>query len=244
MKAKIHSFESFGTVDGPGIRFVVFFKGCPMRCRYCHNPDTWDISQATEYETDDIASRVMKYKSYYTGGGGVTLSGGEPLMQIDAATELLKNLKSKGIHTCIDTCGYMFNPNDEQSVAKHKELIKYTDLFLLDIKQINKEKHIDLTRVKNDNTLAFAKFLSDNNKDMWIRYVLVPGYSDDEQDIINLKSFIDTLSTVKKIEVLPYHSLGVVKYEKLGLEYSLKDVKPPSGESVLKTKELLGVIGK
>lgn len=239
MIGKIHSFESFGTVDGPGIRFVIFFKGCPLRCKYCHNPDTWTFDNAKEYDTDQIVKEALKYKNYINNGGGITITGGEPLYQFDFALELLKKFKEKGIHTAVDTSGYIFNPDDEDSIAKHKELIKYADLFLLDIKQIDDKKHIELTGKTNKNTLAFAKFLSDNNKDMWIRHVLVPGITTDEADLRKLKEFIDTLKTVRKVEVLPYHTMGVVKYKELNIKYRLEGVNPPTKEEVQKAKEIL-----
>ena len=239
MKGKIHSFESFGTVDGPGIRYVIFFKGCPLRCKFCHNPDTWTFEGSKEYEVDEVVNQAMKYKNYFMRNGGITITGGEPLVQIDFAIELLKKFKALGVHTAVDTSGFMFDPNNEESVNKHKELIKYADLFLLDIKQIDNDKHIDLTGKPNTNTLAFAKFLSDNNKDMWIRHVLVPGITTNVDDLKKLKEFIDTLKTVKKIEVLPYHTMGVVKYQNLNIDYPLKGVLPPTKEEVKMAKEIL-----
>ena len=242
MKGLVHSFETFGTVDGPGIRFVLFLKGCPLRCKYCHNPDTWTMDGAKEHEVSDIVNRVLKYKGYYGDKGGITVSGGEPLVQIDFVIELFKELKKHNINTAVDTSGFMYNPDNEESVKKHIELNKYTDLFLLDIKHIDKEGHLELTGVKNDNTLAFAKFLSDNNKDMWIRHVIVPGYTLNDEYLIKLKSFIDTLNNVQKIDILPYHTMGEVKYNNLGLEYPLKGVRTPSKEEIINVKKLLGVI--
>ena len=242
MKGLIHSFETFGTVDGPGIRFVLFLKGCPLRCKYCHNPDTWTKEGAQEYQVSDIVTRVLKYKGYYGDKGGITVSGGEPLVQIDFVIELFKELKKHNINTAVDTSGFMFNPDNEESVKKHLELIKYTDLFLLDIKHIDPVGHIELTGVKNDNTLAFAKFLSDYNKDMWVRHVVVPGITLNEEYLLRLKEFIDTLNNVQKIEVLPYHTLGEVKYKNLGLEYPLKGVNTPTKEEILNVKKILGVI--
>ncbi len=242
MIGKIHSFESFGTVDGPGIRYVIFFKGCPLRCKYCHNPDTWTMNGAKDYDADTIVTHALKYKSYFGDKGGITVTGGEPLVQIDFIIELFKKFKEKGIHTAIDTSGYMFNPNDEESVNKHKELLKYTDLFLLDIKHIENDEHLKLTAVSNDNVLAFARFLSDNNKPMWIRHVLVPDITSKDEYLIKLKEFIDTLKTVEKIEVLPYHTMGKVKYDNLGIQYPLEGVRTPSKEEVENAKRLLGVI--
>ena len=242
MKGLVHSFETFGTVDGPGIRFVLFLKGCPLRCKYCHNPDTWTTTGASEHDVNDIVNRVLKYKGYYGDKGGITVSGGEPLTQIDFVIELFKELKKHNINTAVDTSGFMFNPDNEECVNKHIELNKYTDLFLLDIKHIDPVGHIDLTGVKNDNTLAYAKFLSDNNKDMWIRHVVVPGITLNEEYLLRLKEYIDTLSTVKKIDVLPYHTMGEVKYNNLGIEYPLKGVKAPSKEEIINVKKILGVI--
>ena len=241
MKANIHSFESFGTVDGPGIRFVIFFKKCNLRCGYCHNPDTWDGEINKEYTVEELTKMVLRYKNYFGENGGVTVTGGEPLLQIDFVIELFKELKSKGIHTCVDTSGYEFRPEDPENKSKYDELLKYTDLFLLDIKHIDDEKCIKLTGKTNKYTLQFAKYLSDNNKHMWIRQVLVPGWTDDFDDLKKTKEFINTLKNVDKVEVLPYHTMGNVKYEKLGISYRFKDVEPPTKETVAKAKEILGV---
>ncbi len=238
MAGRIHSFESFGTVDGPGIRFVVFLQGCPLRCQYCHNPDTWGAG-GEEYSAEEVVTRALRYKNYFGDKGGVTVTGGEPLVQIDFVIELFTLLKAKGIHTCVDTSGITFNPNSEKSVEKHEKLLEVTDLFLLDIKHIDEEKCKKLTGQSNENTLAFAKFLSDRGKTIWIRQVLVPNITDDEDDLKKTRAFIDGLQTVEKVEVLPYHSMGVVKYEKLGLEYPLKDVQTPSKEKVTYAKRIL-----
>lgn len=233
----IHSIETFGTVDGPGIRFVLFLKGCPLRCLYCHNPDTWSMDNTMNLDTTDIASIVMKYKNYYK-NGGVTISGGEPLLQIDFVIELLKLIKELGLHTAIDTSGCTFDSNDTK---KYDELIKYVDLFLLDIKHIDNEKCLKLTGKSNVNTLAFARYLDKNNKKMWIRQVLVPGFTSDLENLKKTRSFIETLNNVEKIECLPYHTLGVVKYKVLGIDYPLMDVSTPSKELVdMATKILNG----
>ena len=238
MTGRIHSFESFGTVDGPGIRFVVFLQGCPLRCQYCHNPDTWQ-GGGTEYSAEEIANRALKYKNYFGENGGVTVTGGEPLLQIDFVIELFKILKEKGIHTCVDTSGFTFQQENENSVKKHRELLDYTDLFLLDIKHIDEEACVKLTGQSNQNTLAFAKFLSDNGKKLWIRQVLVPNITDNEEALKRTRAFIDTLKTVEKVEVLPYHTMGVVKYEKLGLKYPLEGVEAPKKERVETAKKIL-----
>lgn len=238
MVGRIHSFESFGTVDGPGIRFVAFLQGCPLRCKYCHNPDTW-LFGGTEYSAEEVAARAVKYRSYFGDKGGVTVSGGEPLLQIDFVIKLFTILKSKGVNTCVDTSGITFNENDEESVRKHRELLKVTDLFLLDVKHIDDEAHKALTGRSNAHTLAFAKFLSENGKKMWIRHVLVPGHTDDDQALEALSEFISTLKTVEHVEVLPYHTMGEVKYKKLGYDYSLTGVKPPEKERVENAKRIL-----
>ncbi len=238
MTGRIHSFESFGTVDGPGIRFVIFLQGCPLRCQYCHNPDTWGVG-GEEYSVQDVVQRAIRYKNYFGDKGGVTVTGGEPLLQIDFVIELLTELKKKGIHTCIDTSGIMFHPNDELSVEKHKQLLSVTDLVLLDIKHIDDEACKKLTGQSNANTLAFARFLSDNGTKIWIRQVLVPGITDGDEDLKKTRAFIDSLKTVEKVEVLPYHTMGTVKYEKLGMEYPLKDVAAPTKERVMNAKNIL-----
>ena len=240
MIGRIHSFESFGTVDGPGIRFVTFLQGCPLRCQYCHNPDTW-LSGGTEYSAEEVAKRILRYRNYFGEKGGATVSGGEPLLQIDFVIELFTILKANGIHTCVDTSGITFRADDEKSVEKHEKLLEVADLILLDIKHIDDGAHKTLTGVSNQNTLAFAKFLSDHGKKMWIRHVLVPEKTDDDGALEKLKSFIDTLKTVEKVEVLPYHTLGEVKYEKLGYEYPLKGLEPPTKERVENARKILGL---
>lgn len=241
MDGKIHSFESFGTVDGPGVRFVVFLQECRLRCLYCHNPDTWEAHSQNIYTPEQVAKKALHYKNYWGDRGGVTVTGGEPLLQIDFVLELFTLLKEKNVHCTVDTCGFAFVQENADCVAKHKALLEKTDLFLLDIKHIDDEKCKVLTGQSNKHTLNFAKFLSDNNKDMWIRYVLLPGYTDDEIYLKQTREFLDSLKTIRKIEVLPYHTMGVVKYQNLGLEYPLKGVKAPSAESVQKAKEILGV---
>lgn len=240
MTGRIHSFESFGTVDGPGIRFVIFLQGCPLRCKYCHNPDTWGFG-GKEYDVETVCSQALRYRNYFGDKGGVTVTGGEPLLQIDFVIELFKRLKAEGIHTCIDTSGFMFNADNLESVRKHEELLTVTDLFLLDVKHIDDAKHTELTGKSNKNTLAFAKFLDEHKKPIWIRHVLVPEHTDEDGALYELKKFIDSLSCVEKVEVLPYHTMGVVKYENLGLDYPLKGVETPSKERVKNAKQILGV---
>lgn len=236
LKARIHSFESFGTVDGPGIRFVVFMQGCPLRCKYCHNRDTWDFQGGTEYSLEDVLSQIRKYKNYFMpSGGGVTISGGEPLLQLKFLLELFPKLKAQGIHLAIDTSGSFDLTNDL------KKLIDMTDLFLLDIKCINDDICRDLTGVSNKKELTFAKYLSSIRKPMWIRQVLVPGITDKEKDLLKLKTFISSLRTVEKIEILPYHDMGRFKWEKLGLIYPLDGVPVASQEDVDRAKKILGI---
>ncbi len=244
MIGKIHSFFAGGTVDGPGIRFVIFLKGCPLRCMYCHNPDTWTQENALEYTVEDVVKDALKYRGYFANGGGVTVSGGEPLLQIDFLIELFKKLKAYNIHTACDTSGVIFDKNNPELMGKFDELLKYTDLFLLDIKHINNEEHIKLTGKPNKNILEFAHYLSENGKHMWIRHVLVPGITLNDTYLKQTKEFIDTLQNVDKIEVLPYHTMGIVKYENLGIPYRLKGVEPPSKEEIRHAKEILGVIKK
>ena len=234
--AKIHSFESFGTVDGPGIRYVIFLQGCHLKCKYCHNRDTWDINGGYYSSLDEILNKIENYKNYIMPNGGVTVTGGEPLLQVHFLIELFKKLKEKNIHTCIDTSGMVDITEDI------KTLLNYTDLVLLDIKHIDPIKCKDLVGVSNERELKFAEYLSQNNIDMWIRQVLIPGYTDDENDLRKLKSFIDKLNSVKKVELLPYHNMGEYKWKKLGLNYDFKDVKVPTADEVKNAKEILGII--
>lgn len=242
MTGRIHSFESFGTVDGPGIRFVIFMQGCPLRCKYCHNPDSWDVRGGTVYTPEEVAENALRYKKYWRGGGGVTVSGGEPLLQIEFVTELFRILKGEGVHTAVDTSGITFNHESEESVKRHAELLKYADLFLLDIKHIDSAECKKLIGADNKNELAFAKYLSENGKDIWVRHVLVPGITDNDEYLKAIRAFIDGLETVRRVEVLPYHTMGEVKYKNLGIDYPLKGVKPPEKDRVENAKAILGAI--
>ena len=234
--AKVHSIESFGTVDGPGIRFVLFLQGCHLQCKYCHNRDTWDINGGEYKSVDEIVEKINRYKNYIIpSGGGVTVTGGEPLIQASFVLELFKKLKENGIHTCVDTSA-MFALTDGI-----KEVLKYTDLVLLDIKHIDDEKCKELVGVSNKKELEFARYLSDNNIKMWIRQVLVPGYTDNEQDLLKLKDFLATLKTLEKVQVLPYHNMGKYKWEKLGLEYPLEGVREANQEDIDIAKKILGI---
>lgn len=231
--AKVHSIESFGTVDGPGIRFVLFLQGCNLKCKYCHNRDTWDIKGGEFRSLDDIFEKILRYKNYICPHGGVTITGGEPLLQYQFLIQLFKKLKKEKIHTCIDTSG-MVILND-----KLKELIDLTDLFLLDIKHIDPEKCEDLVGFSNERELNFARYLSENGNHMWIRQVLVPGFTDDKEDLLKLKEFISSLKNVDKVEILPYHNMGVYKWKKLGLKYELEGVPEASEQDVKKAKRIL-----
>lgn len=229
MKGHVHSIESFGTVDGPGIRMVIFLKGCPMRCLYCHNPDTWEMGGGTEMTVDQLLRQFEASKHFYS-NGGITVSGGEPLMQIDFVTELFEAATARGIHTCLDTSGITFRPDHEASMAKLDRLLAVTKLVMLDIKHIDPEEHVRLTRQENTRILAFARYLDSKAVPMWIRHVVVPGITDREEDLYKLGLFIGELNHVKALDVLPYHDMGKAKYEKLELEYPLKDVKPMDKE--------------
>ncbi len=233
VKGKIHSIESFGLVDGPGVRFVVFFQGCKMRCKFCHNPDTWVCEGAdeVEYTASALMEKALRFRPYWKNNGGITVSGGEPLLQLDFLIEFFRLAKKEGIHTTIDTAGNPFT-RDEPFFSKFNELMSYTDLILLDIKEIDNDKHKMITGFDNGNILDMARYLSDIGKPVWIRHVLTPGLSDFDEDIDDLSAFIDTLTNVERVEVLPYHTLGTFKWEKLGIDYSLKDTDPPSEDRV------------
>ena len=233
--AKIHSIESFGTVDGPGIRFVIFLQGCHLKCKYCHNRDTWDINCGNYESLDDIFNKILRYKNYIYHNGGVTVTGGEPLLQVKFLIELFKKLKAENIHTCIDTSGMVAITEDI------KTLLSLTDLVLLDIKHIDPIKSKNLVGFSNERELAFAKYLSDNGIHMWIRQVLIPGYTDDESDLLKLKDFISGLENVDKIEILPYHDMGKYKWKELGLKYELDDVRVANDDDVKRAKKILGI---
>lgn len=232
---RIHSFETFGTVDGPGIRFVIFMQGCSLKCKYCQNRDTWDLNGGTEYTVSEIIKMISKYKNYFGEKGGVTISGGEPLLQVDFVINLFKELKKMNIHTAIDTSG-AFIISD-----KIKKMIDLTDLFLLDIKCINDDICKELTGVSNKNELAFARYLDKINKPLWIRQVLVPGITDKEEDLLLLKKFIKSLKNVENIEILGYHNLGKFKWYELGYKYELEHVPNATEEDIKRAKEILEI---
>ncbi len=236
MVGRIHSIETFGTVDGPGIRFVIFMQGCTLRCKYCHNRDTWEINSGKTTTVPELIKQIEKYRTYIdNSGGGVTVSGGEPLVQAEFVTELFKELKSIGIHTALDTSGSL--PLSNQI----KELLKYTDLVILDIKHIDNEKALKLTGFSNKNNLEFANYLSNVGIPVWIRQVLIPGFTDDKFDLQKLKKFIDSLNNVEKVELLPYHDLGKFKWKEFGDKYELENVTPPTQEEIKKAENILGI---
>ena len=207
-----------------------------MRCRYCHNPDTWKMDGGDEVTADEILKRALRFKPYWGKDGGITISGGEPLLQIDFVIELFKKAKELGINTCIDTAGNPFTKEDP-FFSKFEELMKYTDLLLLELKEINPTRHKDLTGFDNSNIIEMAKYLSEINKPVWIRHVLVPEHSDFDEDLDALGDFIDTLSNVDRVEILPYHTLGKFKWENLGIPYTLESISPPSAERIENAKQ-------
>ena len=233
--AKLHSIETFGTVDGPGIRFVIFLQGCHLKCKYCHNRDTWNMNSGSYISVDELLAQIEKYKTYIMPNGGVTVTGGEPLLQPLFLLSLFKRLKDQNIHTAIDTSG-MVEINDTI-----KEVLSLTDLVLLDIKHIIPDKCKDLVGFSNEKELNFAQYLSDNNIPIWIRQVLIPDITDDREDLLKLKQFIHSLKTVEKIELLPYHNMGEFKWIKLGEEYPLKNVRQATSDDVKRAKKILGI---
>ena len=219
MNGYIHSTESFGSVDGPGVRFVIFVAGCPMRCQFCHNPDTWNMQVGEKRSADELLAQALRYKSYWKDGGGITVSGGEPLMQMDFMLELFRKAKEKGINTTIDTSGAPFT-REEPFFSKFNELMKYTDLLLVDIKHIDEEQH-------------------KIGKPVWIRHVLVPQRNDKDEYLEKLYDFISTLKNVLKVEVLPYHTFGEYKWKELGYEYPLAGIEPPTKERIENANRIL-----
>ena len=239
-KGRISATESFGSVDGPGIRFIVFVQGCRYRCQYCHNPETWEREGGYEATAQEIFRQAWRYRPYWKQTGGITVSGGEPLLQLAFVTELFRIAKAKGVNTVIDTAGEPFT-YDEPFFSAFEELLPLTDLFLLDLKQIDDVKHRALTGVSNESALALAQFLSERGKRMWIRHVLVPGWTTGEDDLSRLSDFIASLKTVDRVEVLPYHAMALHKYEELRLPYRLGDTPAPTAEEIVRAEEILRV---
>ena len=236
-QGRVHTLETFGLVDGPGVRFVIFLKGCRMRCQYCHNPDTWS-GEGQEWTAQELFAHVRRYKTYWKNNGGITVSGGEPLLQIKFVTELFRLAKQEGIHTALDTAGEPFSMEPD-ALKEFDRLMGVTDLFLLDLKMMDEAGHRRMTGVGNANIHEMAKYLSDHGKAMWIRHVLVPGLTDDEEDLRKMRSFIQRLRTVERIEVLPYHTLGIMKWRDLGIPYPLEGVPVPSQEEIRYAEALL-----
>lgn len=227
----IHSIETCGTVDGPGVRFVVFTQGCPLRCKYCHNPDTWALDENKQMTVSEILNKYEGVKEFCK--GGLTVTGGEPLLQIDFVTALFKAAKKQNIHTALDTSGIVFNSKNTEKIDN---LLEYTDLVLLDIKHVNDEEHIKLTGHSNKNILEFAKYLSDKNKDMWVRHVVVPDLTYNEAFLRQLGEKLREYTNIKALDVLPYHDMAVSKYEKLGQKYPLEGVRSLSKDEALQAR--------
>ncbi len=237
-KGFVHSVESFGSVDGPGIRFLIFLQGCPMRCQFCHNPDSWKTGIGEERTADELLDQAERFRAYWGDNGGITVSGGEALLQIDFLQELFEKAKQRGIGTCLDTSAQLFT-RKSPFFEKFERLMELTDTVLLDIKHIDDEEHRKLTRHSNANILDCARYLSEIDKPVWIRHVLIPGITDKDEYLVKLRDFLSTLHNIERIEVLPYHTLGVYKYEKLGIDYPLKDVQPPAAERVANANDIL-----
>ncbi|VTS36941.1 pyruvate formate-lyase 1-activating enzyme [Streptococcus pseudoporcinus] len=236
----IHSTESFGSVDGPGIRFIIFMQGCKMRCQYCHNPDTWEMetNNSKERTVNDVLKEALNYKHFWGKTGGITVSGGEAMLQIDFITALFIQAKKHGVHTTLDTCGFTYRATPEYH-AKLEKLLAVTDLVLLDIKEIDAEQHKIVTKQSNKNILLFAQYLSDKCIPVWIRHVLVPGLTDIDEHLERLGAFVANLKNVDKFEILPYHTMGEFKWRELGIPYPLEGVKPPTKERVQNAKAIM-----
>lgn len=238
MNGYIHSIETFGTVDGPGIRYVVFFQGCPMRCLYCHNPDTWSLNIGQQKSVEEILTDYESYRPFLS-GGGLTATGGEPLMQIEFVTELFEKAKERQIHTCLDTSGITYQKENPKIIAKFDKLMAATDLVMLDIKHINSKEHHKLCSHPNDHVLDFARYLDEKKIPLWVRHVVVPTITDNAASLRQLGLFLGELQNLKALDVLPYHTMGVVKYENLGIEYPLKGIKALTKEQAQKAKQIV-----
>ena len=238
MEGFIHSTESFGTVDGPGVRFVIFLQGCPMRCQYCHNPDTWELRTGNVRSAQSLIKDYQRNAAYYT-SGGITVTGGEALLQIDFLLELFTLAKEQGIHTCLDTSGITYREEESPYRQKLDALMEVTDLVLLDIKHMDSAGHQALTGHDNSHVLAFARYLAKKNIPVWIRHVVVPGITDDPKQLTQLGQFIGTLPNVKALDVLPYHVMGASKYRELGIPYPLEGVEPATREQAKEARRVI-----
>lgn len=239
LKGRIHSIETFGTLDGPGIRFIIFFQGCQNRCAYCHNPDTWSLKGGDEMTVDELLDKAEHYRSYWGNNGGITVSGGEALLQMDFLLELFSEAHRRGINTCLDTSATLFRPDNKEWMNKFDALLDATDTVLLDIKHIDDAMHRRLTGHSNQAVLACARYLSERGVPVWVRHVLVPGWTDTDEWLRALRAFIDTLTNVERVEVLPYHTMGVYKYQKMGIPYPLEGVAAPTPERIDNARRIL-----
>lgn len=238
-EGRIHSIETCGTVDGPGLRYVIFTQGCLLRCKFCHNPDTWKMGAGKKMSVQELVKDIKDYLPFFQAtNGGVTVSGGEPLLQVEFLRELFTELKKLGVHTTIDTSAGCFN-RSPHFIEHLDKVLELTDLVLLDLKHINSAEHKELTGLSNEHILDMAHYLDTKNVPVWIRHVLVPGGSDNDEYLQQLSDFIATLNNVEKIEVLPYHKLGVYKWENLGLAYPLEGVEPPTEDRVRNAEDIL-----
>lgn len=235
MKGRIHSTESFGTVDGPGIRFTVFFQGCPLRCRYCHNPDTWDMKGGREVSAEELMKEYDSYRDFLR-SGGITATGGEPLAQPEFLAELFALARARGVHTCLDTSAGVYTTENRKKID---EALKFTDLVMLDIKHIDSDAHKKLTGVDNRHILSFAEHIRDLGIPVWIRHVVVPGITDGHDQLFRLGEYLSTLRNLKALDVLPYHDMARKKYSELGMDYPLPDTPPLSKEDAVKAKEII-----
>lgn len=245
---RVHSIETFGLVDGPGVRYVLFVQGCHMRCQYCHNPETWSSQIANEPNAGDVSAkdafdRAYRYHNYWKDNGGITVSGGEPLLQMEFVTELFQYAKEKDIHTTLDTAGNPFT-REPSFMAAFDRLMEVTDLVMLDLKLMDEQKHKKLTGHTNKNILDMADYLSEISKPVWIRRVLVPGLTDSEEDLRALSDKLHEWENVTRVEVLPYHTLGTFKWERMKLEYPLEGIKPPTEEQVHQAEKILGIVSE
>ena len=238
VKGYIHSIETCGTVDGPGLRYVIFLQGCPMRCQYCHNPDTWEPNKGDQMTVDEVLRSFYNNTAFYR-NGGVTVTGGEPMMQMDFLIELFTKLRKDGVHTCLDSSGIMFRPDNPAFMEKMEKLAEVTSLVMLDIKHIDDEKHKVLTSHSNQNILAFARYLDEKQIPIWIRHVIVPGITLYRDYLERLGEFMATLNNVKALDVLPYHSMGKVKYENLNMDYPLKDTREATKDEAVAAKNII-----